>query len=69
MANTTYPIPVLPKERAEEAMVAIFQHVIGWKQRYNIDFVSCVRNGANFDVTFSDPVPKAERDVIKLTLA
>jgi hypothetical protein len=69
MANTTYSFPVSPADRAVEAMVAVFTHLTAWKQRYNIDFVSCVRNGANLDVTFSDPVPKAERDAVKVTLA
>lgn len=68
MANT-YSFPVQPPDRAVEAMVAVFNHLVAWKTNYDIDFVSCVRNGANLDVTFSGPVPKAERDAIKVTLA
>lgn len=68
MANTTYQLPVNNPERVVEAMCGVFQHLIGWKQNYNIDFVSCVRNGPNLDVTFSDPIPLAERQAIRASL-
>ena len=68
MAQTTYSVSVQPPDRAIEAAIGVFNHLIAWKQLYDLDFISCVRNGPNFDLTFSDPVPKAERDAIKLTL-
>jgi hypothetical protein len=67
--QTTYSFPVQPADRAVEAMCGVFLHLICWKQLYGIDFISCIRNGANLDVTFSDPIPKAERDAIRMTLA
>ena len=68
MANTTYSIPLNQPARVAEAMAAVFLHLVEWKRRFNIDFVSCVRNGANLDVTFSDPVPQAEREHIRMTV-
>lgn len=68
MANTTYSIPLNNPGRIADAMSQVFMHLIGWKLRYNIDFVSCIRNGSNLDVTFSDPLPQVERDHIRLTV-
>jgi hypothetical protein len=68
MAQTTYSFPVQPPDRAVEAMCGVFHHLIGWKQLYGIDFISCIRVGPNLEVTFSDPLPKSERDSIKITL-
>lgn len=68
MAQTTYSVPVQPPDRVLEAMIAVFSHLVAWKQVHNIDFVSCVRNGPNLDVTFSDPVPQAERQAIRMSL-
>lgn len=69
MAQTTYSIPVNNPPRVVEAMCAVFQHLVGWKIAYNIDFVSAIRNGPNLDVTFSDPVPQAEILAIKMSLS
>lgn len=69
MAQTTYSFPVSPSDRTVEAMVAVFYHLQAWKQIYNVDFVSCIRNGANVDLTFSDPIPLAERLAIKVSLS
>jgi hypothetical protein len=68
MANTTYSIPLNQPARVAEAMSAVFLHLVSWKQRFNIDFVSCIRNGANLDVTFSDPVPQSEREHIRMSV-
>lgn len=57
------------KRRAIDAMIAVFEHLEGWKRIYNIDFVSCIVNGAQMDITMSDAVPKPERDHIRLTVA
>lgn len=69
MAQTTYSIPLNQPARVADAMAAVFQHLVGWKREYNIDFVSCIRNGAQIDVTFSDPIPASEQVTIRLSLS
>ncbi len=68
--QTTYSIPLNQPARVAEAMSMVFLHLVGWKQKYNIDFVSCIKNGTtSIDVTFSDPVPLDERLHIRLALS
>jgi len=67
MAQTTYSIPVQPTDRAIAVACAVFNHLVAWKQLYNIDFISAVRNGANIDWTFSDAIPQPELSVIRLS--
>lgn len=66
MAQTTYIIPLNDPPRVADACASLFQHLVVWKQKYNIDFVSVIRVGANVEVTFSDPVPLLERQHIRL---
>lgn len=66
MAQTTYTIPLNDPPRVADACSAMFEHLVMWKQKYNLDFVSVVRVGANVEITFSDPVPLLERQHIRL---
>lgn len=69
MAQTTYQLPLSDQQRAVDAMRVVFDHLQSWKAKYNIDFLSCIRNGPNLDVTFSDAIPQGERTHIRLALS
>lgn len=65
MANTTYSVPVTPVDRLAEVMCAVANHMQAWNQAHNAALVSIVRNGANVDFTFSNPLPAAELRAIR----
>lgn len=74
MAETAYSFPIATapqRERAADAIAGVGAHLISWLQKYNVRLVSIIVDTGTDTVTFtfSDPVPKAERDHIRLTIA
>lgn len=68
MANTTYQIPLNDPERVANALASVMLHLVHWKREYNLDFVSLIRVGQNVELTFSDPIPLAERKSVRVSL-
>lgn len=74
MAETSYSMPINTanqRERASEAISGVGAHLISWLKLYNIRLVSIVIDPVadTCVFTFSDPLPKFERDHIRITLA
>jgi hypothetical protein len=73
VADTAYDFPIgnaAQRERAADVLVGVGQHLIVWLQAYNIRLRSIVVDepANTITFTFSDPIPKAERDHIRLTI-
>lgn len=68
MANTTYVIPQSQQERFEEAIPLLFIHLATYRTLYNVDLVSIAKQGQNWNVILSNPLPADELKHIKMTL-
>lgn len=74
MADTAYSFSIATatqRERAGEAIAGVGAHLVYWLQAYNIRLRSIIVDDVALTVTFtfSDPVPKVERDHIRISLA
>lgn len=66
MANTVYTIPTSAQARFDEAMPMLLAHIPAYRAAYNVDLVSIVKQGANWQITLSNPLPASELVHIKL---
>lgn len=68
MANTNYTIPQSQQARFEEAVPALFIHLATYRVIYNVDLVSINKQGANWVIILTNPLPAAELQHLKMTL-
>lgn len=68
MANTTYPIPTNQQARMDEALALLCAHLPAYRVLYNADLVSVTRQGVNWNIVLTNPIPDAESKHIKITV-